>query len=240
MRPDMHKVIVERPRTGGSDDYSGKGRRDIHREKLDLELAPTKENMRRLKHDKALNENLQPLKRFLLKNVGRPWDKVYSEIAKNLRPSNAVKAHVRQHIKDFVQEHPIMVDGVAYETGRYDGLYAIHKKRYSPLYVCPKTGLLKIAKAPKEKKPKHPAPYTRRIGPLSCAVMLRGCWHEATMRLAPLAFYSAAGWPVHDAVLGEVYSTDALKSFYSESKGRTQYAAKIRPMTRDEIKRLPF
>lgn len=242
MRPDMHKVIVERPRTGGRGNKGDrKFGRELHREKLDLESAPTKERMKRWGDDKALNENLAPLRKFFLKNVGRPWNKVRSEMSKTLRPTSAVQAHVLQHAKDYVEEHPIMIDGVPHTTGSIYGglrpLFNTRRKMFKALYVCPRSGLLKVAKAPKVKKPKHPLPRAKRVDALTCAVMMKGCWHEATMHNVFAVLY---GNPVSDAVLGQIYSTEQLASFYGKSQGVVQYAAKLRPMTRDEIRRLPF
>jgi hypothetical protein len=51
---------------------------------------------------KELNENLSPLRRYLERQVGRPWNKVYSEIAEHLRPDNVVQQHVRDHLRNFV------------------------------------------------------------------------------------------------------------------------------------------
>src|ERR1700736_4653085 len=51
---------------------------------------------------KELNENLAPLRRYLERQVGRPWNKVYSEIARHLRVDSAVQQHVREHLRDFV------------------------------------------------------------------------------------------------------------------------------------------
>ncbi len=65
-------------------------------------LRGGREPMRGPAKTKWLNENLAPLKRFLGKQVGRPWDKVYSEIAENLKPTSTVQQHVRDHIEDFV------------------------------------------------------------------------------------------------------------------------------------------
>ena len=49
---------------------------------------------------KLLNENLAPLRRYLERQVGRPWDKVYSEIAEGLRVASTVQRHVRDHLRD--------------------------------------------------------------------------------------------------------------------------------------------
>jgi hypothetical protein len=77
-----------------------------------------------------LNENLAPLRRYLERQVGRPWDKVYSEISRHLRVDNAVQQHVRDHISDFVAIKPRRRE-------RYDWLW------YQRLYVDPDDGLLK-------------------------------------------------------------------------------------------------
>ena len=53
-----------------------------------------------------LNENLAPLQRYLARQVGRPWNKIYAEIAEHLKPTSTVQQHVRDHLKDFVQLHP--------------------------------------------------------------------------------------------------------------------------------------
>jgi len=97
MRADMSRVIVERPRRGGGD---RRGRA------VPFENLPQHEGMRRPHQRsggaKELNENLAPLRRYLERQVGRPWDKVYAEIAKHLRADNAVQQHVRDHLRDFV------------------------------------------------------------------------------------------------------------------------------------------
>jgi hypothetical protein len=38
--------------------------------------------------------------------VGRPWNKVYSEIAAHLRADNTVQQHVRDHLRNFVAINP--------------------------------------------------------------------------------------------------------------------------------------
>lgn len=106
MRQDMYKVIVERPRRKG---WDADNDRHISKQRLrhlvqedyndeELELG----QIDRLWKTKKLNENLAPLVRFLRKNVGRPWDEVYSELRENLRLDSAVQYHVVQHLRHFV------------------------------------------------------------------------------------------------------------------------------------------
>ncbi len=133
MRSDMSKVIVERPRRGG-------GRDRKRRPAREFDDMPSKQSMKRGHTDlKDLNENLAPLKRYLHKNVGRPWDKVFSEICENIRVDNTVQKHVRNHVFDYVHLH-VIVEGKAVYTRRIWGVYELW---YGDFYVCPKSGLLK-------------------------------------------------------------------------------------------------
>jgi hypothetical protein len=180
MRDDMAQVIVERPRIPAFN--SRKGRT------LPLDELPQHEGMRRshLLHGdgKTLNENLMPLRRFLERQVGRPWNKVYAEIAAHLRVDNAVQQHVRDHLRDFVAVTPRRVPDWRYPPGR--SLW------YQPLYVDPATGLLRRTdQLPEEKarqrraRNRQPPPSTRIA--LAADRELRsigGLWYE--VRLAPL------------------------------------------------------
>jgi hypothetical protein len=51
---------------------------------------------------KDFGENLAPLRRFLRRQVGRPWDQVFSEIRKACPPNTATTAHIYQHIFDYI------------------------------------------------------------------------------------------------------------------------------------------
>ena len=119
MREDMSRVIVERPRFRPT---PRKGR------PLPLDDLPCHQGMRRpyvlAGNPKELTENLAPLRRYLERQVGRPWDKVYSEIARHLRIDSAVQQHVRDHLGDFVA-------------------FGAAERRFRRLYVDPRTGILK-------------------------------------------------------------------------------------------------
>jgi hypothetical protein len=113
MRQDMYKVIVERPRSGGCN------RSDL-REPDDLEDSPRQEGLRRRHRSrKWLNENLRPLERFLASQVGRPWDKVYSEICAGIDRRNTVQQHIHQHLEDFVAIKVIEIDGTMHHVRRH-------------------------------------------------------------------------------------------------------------------------
>jgi hypothetical protein len=132
MRKDMARVIVERPRI--IDSIPRKGRR------CPLDQEPKHLGMRRSQRErggyKMLNENLAPLRRFLERQVGRPWDKVFSEIAARLRADSTVQQHVRDHLQDFVATRPRR--GIS--TWHRRGDAALWRQ---PLYVDPRDGILK-------------------------------------------------------------------------------------------------
>lgn len=133
MRSDMAKVIVERPRTGGGTPYPrhtlGDGRR------ISIEECRKRESIRRAgrKDRKYLNENLAPLRRFLRANVGRPWNKVYSEVCERINRDSAVQLHVWQHLTWEVCTNPYVIDGAVRPSAW----------RWYRFYVEPKTGLLR-------------------------------------------------------------------------------------------------
>jgi len=133
VRADMSHVIVERPRRGGGRDRKGRA--------LAPDDLPAHEGMRRSHvvsgNWKSLNENLAPLLRYLERQVGRPWDVVYSEIAARLRVDSAVQQHVRDHISDFVNVRPRRWVSTWLFSPAANGLWR------QPLYVDPTDGMLK-------------------------------------------------------------------------------------------------
>ena len=149
----MFKVIVERPRIGG------KGPTKRHRQaNEDPENLPTKESMKAPyiygDNQKMLNENLNPLKRYLNKQVGRPWDKVFSEICEYVDTDSTVKKHVRDHIEWFVNKHVVVEDKKVYnKAARYRGYRPELYK--DELYVDPKTGILRKYTSGKSYKYKY-------------------------------------------------------------------------------------
>ena len=137
MRSDMFKVIVERPRRGSRVRWSSGDRRY-----LNSEDAPPKLGMRRgrVVH-KWLNENLGPLRKFLARQAGRPWNDVFSEICRTIDNRSTVKQHVRSHIEDFVAIETRLVDGeVCAPT--WSGPYTPLRELPEELYVDPLSGVL--------------------------------------------------------------------------------------------------
>lgn len=189
MRDDMAKVIVERPRRGGGGTRKGRER--------PLEELPFGEGMRRphVRHyrGKELNENLAPLRRYLDRQVGRPWRKIHAEIAANLRVASTVDQHVRDHVVDFVAVKPR--EGVNDFKHRADGIW------WEDFYVDPVDGLLKrTADLPSLRRERRLAAEHRRIPrPITRVALaggrelrqIEGIWYELLLAKLPQPVYRA-------------------------------------------------
>ncbi|KRA75861.1 hypothetical protein ASD78_07830 [Lysobacter sp. Root667] len=138
MRKDMYKVIVERPRRGGR--YS----KEL-RPPSDPEDQPQHESLKfRHRSRKWLNENLNPLRRYLGRQAGRRWDEVYSELCANIDRRNTVQQHIHEHLEDFVALRVQALDGALHYERGYGGLQRLDRSWAPKLYVDPVSGLLLI------------------------------------------------------------------------------------------------
>jgi hypothetical protein len=138
MRSDMYKVIVERPRGRGWKDSSVRRRR----REFDAD-SPSRASMRDGVGRVFLNENLKPLRRYLLAQVGRPWNKVFSEIATNIDRRNTVQEHIYSHIHDFVAVQVSWHNGKLLDLRRPYPFFGTQDWLSQPLYVDPRTGLIR-------------------------------------------------------------------------------------------------
>lgn len=191
MRGDMPKVIVERPRRGGGWRRKGRPLRD---DDLSLSEAEVKRHDRARGATKNLNENLAPLKRFLESQAGRSWNKVWSEICENLKPSNTVQQHVRDHIGDFVAIKTSMKEGEVWVHHRWSR--GPLKESHVRLFVDPKSGLLRKNKhwrswnaAARARKAKEAKAREARMRIVSATTQLHllddGAWWEVTLAPVP-------------------------------------------------------
>ena len=139
MRDDMYKLIVERPRRGGGVQGDGRAWRNSRDRGNHL-------GMRRGYADrKGLNENLAPLKRWLHKQVHRPWNLVYSELSKGIDRRNAVQDHIYQHLDQFVARDVRWIDGVPMVWRGWPAPGAwipVREDATVELFVHPVTGIL--------------------------------------------------------------------------------------------------
>lgn len=141
MREDMFKVIVERPRWGRK--YAAKSKLRFDKQIDRKHATGRRQVLEHRGYTKSLNENLAPLKRYLGKQVGRPWDKVYSEISAHLDTGSTVKQHVRDHLNDFILADVRVARDGRFMSANHWGKPQPPELWWAELYVDPRDGLIK-------------------------------------------------------------------------------------------------
>ena len=187
MREDMDKVIVERPRRGGG--VQGDGRQWRNSRDRGSHLGMTQG----YRHRKGLNENLAPLRRWLHKQVHRPWDKVYAELCSGIDRRSTVQAHIFEHIDDFVERRAVLRDGevwVRKSWWRSGGeRVPLRDAAHVELFVHPATGILlpnrlrRKGRQQEAAKRKQAVADRLVIDAFTEWHRVDGCWFE--VRLAP-------------------------------------------------------
>ena len=136
MREDMYKVIVERPRRGKEGDaIAARLRKDLD--------GPMRLGTRAGYGYRSLNENLAPLRRYLHAQIGRPWNKVFSEICAGIDRRNTVQQHIHQHIRDFIAVDVDVREGRLVDLSARWGFLRRDSGISQELYVDPRTGLIR-------------------------------------------------------------------------------------------------
>jgi hypothetical protein len=241
MRPDMSKVLVERPRLPSRVPYGRDGRK--FRDTSDAAFLPMKAGYRELK---SLNENLRPLARFLASQIGRPWNKVHSELCAVIDGRNAVQRHILEHLSDYVAVHTRVVNNVLVDLGaRWYGLGRVAQ----PLYVDPRTGLLrrnpddvswrKGYRARKQAGERERSRVWRELSPTSQLHQLDGHWFE--VEIAPLPPAPAIVWDAVRRISVVQRTTEPHRRSDDQATaqyfGRTDvYAASKRQLNAREIR----
>ena len=179
MRSDMDKVLVERPRKRG-------GPRQLGRPARSTEDLPRLLGMRR-GGTKELNEHLGPLAKYLGRQVGRPWNKVFSEMRAHIKPGSTVQEHVLAHVEQFLVTE---VEKVTPSPESPCGLRRAPSAGWrrwgldiGQLYVDPDDGIIKRARRRLKGQPavatadQPPRPlFNGRL-----AVVHQGAWFSATL-----------------------------------------------------------
>ncbi len=256
MRADMGKVLVERPRVQAGFVQGRLGRRYLKSVRQGLasdDSPPTREGITwrylggvaRMKH---FNEHLGPLRRYLDSNVGRPWDKVHSEICRHIDRGNVVQKHILTHLFEYVVVGVELIDGEPYRKARSRSAYHNAPLR-GPLlwYVCPKSGLLRRAEVvPKRerRKRRQGTGTPRPVGWVSATRFVRrgwGGWQLVTVKPWP----EPSPWgqrdprpPAFDVLFRVVvsqYDGCRLAGYY----GKKVYAVEVRALKASELKDLP-
>ena len=149
MRDDMAKVVTERPRRGHRNKSKKTGSL-IRRVDPDADYdGPVRLPIARRRqygyNAKEFSDLINPLKRYLRSCVGRPWNKVHSELSRTLDRRSVTGSHIWDHVMAEIEtDCYIGPDRLAYSnTPRF-------LRRHGPvkgLYVHPRTGLIREQRA---------------------------------------------------------------------------------------------
>jgi hypothetical protein len=192
MREDMAQVVIERPRYHSSGRYHAVRPQDIaHRDLERLADLPRAEGMRRPHtNSKNLSDLLGPLRKFLVRQVGRPWNKVHSEICERISPNSTVQLHILSHLDDLI-ETKVGVDAegrLLRSTRRWRSAYMYLHDWPGLLYVHPRTGIIRRvpeARAPWKRRPQAPELEVKTVGPERELWRRDGVWYWAVFATAP-------------------------------------------------------
>jgi hypothetical protein len=145
VRRDLAKCTTERPRHGLSraitKKYGGSIRVNADREHdYPQEYGGFRSASRnRQAHAKEFSDLLSPLRGVIRKNIGRPWDNVFSEFCEVLDRRGLSGYHIWTHLMWEVETNTFLgQDGEVYEWPRFGG----SPSKVDGFYVHPITGLL--------------------------------------------------------------------------------------------------
>jgi hypothetical protein len=192
MRYDMHEVVIERPRRGGFRTYHDHRPR-IGKDPEQLENLPAKQGMFRPHiyggEHKEFSDLLGPLQRFLVRQVGRTWNDVYSEIRQRISPRSTVQIHILGHLDGMVSTKLIERDGKLFVFGPY----WVHEVFPGDLYVNPRTGIL--CRMPERRRYPRPTPPTDVVvlAPESELRLVNGIWYWVVFADVPAPSVDAEG-----------------------------------------------
>lgn len=240
MRKDMGKVITERPRGGSrsrNKKYGESIRWDGHDGNYDNQPKRVTSSARgQYGYDaREFTDVLGPVKGFIRKNVGRPWNKVYSEVCKVLDKRKVTHKHVIDHMFQWVETSPIFCpDGYwrspdnIYSRLNDDGQLEYYGME-PEFIVHPKTGLL-VANKPRESKGARIARWRERekqnqkdtvkIDESSCYRKINDIWYRCKIREADkheVELYKAIHTAMHTDHQSRVMTYGA-KKYYIEDK----------------------
>lgn len=136
MREDFHKVIVERPRWGSSLPSRKTGWSTSRYDPETDDDQPRRESFSWVWNSpcKGFSDRLGPLRRYLEKQVGRPWRKIEGEFLQALDVRTVIGRHLWDHALMFVE--------LECRIGPGPQVLDLRGYPVRDLYVHPRTGLL--------------------------------------------------------------------------------------------------
>ncbi len=138
-KPVRNDNVVDMRRTRIMTDEDGDLLQTVH---LPKSLGMRQKGYGRNYGTKSFGENLAPLVRWLKKQVGRPWDRVYGEMKKSCPSTGAVNTHIYTHVWDYVELNVVMLDGKPHASNGTGPIESREGSTYKCMYVNPSTGIL--------------------------------------------------------------------------------------------------
>lgn len=266
MRTDLNKVLCERERHGSSWGYDETRNSKLFEQSYDrfeeVDDEPFhgvgsghREGMkfRYGYNTKSLSEHLSPLYGIIRKNVGRKWDKIYSELCEVFDTRSVINNHILEHLYDRVakpEDTFIHENGQVYVRGGYRWGSEPIAGSYHEYYVDPRDGILKrnrhrqtyqqVARLRAKREAEEEAKVRRVIDDKTELLNLEGLWYE-------VKFEDASGVTTYEpypAVIGTrtqyravmVYPARkcALTNTYSSAK---RVAVSKRTLSHKELKK---
>ena len=235
MRSDMQKVLTERPRR------KGRYRDDSYVSRDPEDWGPGKESMswHRYGRDKDFSDHLGPVRRFLESNIGRPWNKIWSEVCEHAKLNSVQGRHLRQHVWDYVEHNVVEIrNKVPYATSRHNGLIEVNG-----FWEHPKTGILHKNRdyvSPWKKVPKPENPDLKIIDDIYYG-RIDGVWYELEMTIIEMSrflggrdkFLNIAISPL-DSSIRYCSNVDKLQTTY----GKRIFCSNKRQLNKKEKKKL--
>jgi hypothetical protein len=250
MRSDMAKVLVERPRPGSrmgsrpKKSYHGQVQKQMRRCLETGDSPPTKEtHWQRFGYKRHFNEHLSPLRRYLHKQLGRPWNKVHSEICANINQGNVVQNHILTHLYQYVERH------VCERNGKIERLDGRPLHFWSLYYVCPRTRLLRLTP-----RPTNWTDYFRQhrgaasnelnieavhvVNQYHLCLKINSSWELVEVRPLPAPEFRAMSRQ-SDIILGRPV-TNLTEELLRKHYGRPVYVISRRLLSEKELKQYPI
>jgi hypothetical protein len=236
MRPDMKYVVIEAPRSGGLT----KGRPNLPRDEEALDALPRTAAIydRQRHHErKTQNDVLNPLRRWLATQVGRPWSKVYSDFCAHADANSLTGFHIKSHLFQYVDTHCRVENGVVVHNAgsRFGG------GSHSDFWVDPRNDLLRRnGRLPYRWKPTWPYDYEPVLVDRHTQLHKeRGVWWFVRLEpwvpilLPRLSSWSGASAHPH----ADLTETDSLGTTYAQASKRYGRALGRSPSGRSPYRR---
>ena len=138
MRPDVHKIIAERPKSARTWAHKTPRANQVLQDARGDQMREDSNHIRR-KRQKMRNRRFNILDRFLINSIGRHWDKVYAEVCAVADTRSLRGAELREWLRSEVATECWLEGRIVKSYCHCCGSSQV----VNGLYVHPKSGVLK-------------------------------------------------------------------------------------------------